>query len=396
VAAPQSPHAQPSVGSIPNPPFSSSSEKPVGGDGGSKPSSGRGSGNICSTTDGIFGSTDGKLILVSFGYELETTTVDDFDLVQEVLPPLEAAFTNYLLPLLFEGECSDDDGVVASVSSSGSSLGHRGLRRLGQFVGISALPDDLPILDVVCSKALKAEGNVCTVMLGELRLYLNEDRRLSVESDVKDALKEGMENNAFNSAEERIVRVGYLDLASVDTSIQGGGNGNPPSGGGGVNSILVGFVVVAAAGTILIGVLFAYRRRSRNQQHNMAFPLNSGFSSSLPDTPDSGASSKNSMIANRGTGLGQTENAAADEASTTSVYLEGSDAGGGGGSALPPSALTQAIDDDDNQIYNLRSPTDDSVYIEENGDLFKSSDTTTVVHDNKSPHNSGRGKDYFV
>lgn len=345
------------------PPYSESVDSPTSGggnngsedgSGNNKPTSGGNSNNepsgsssaVCSTTDGDFGSQDGRLVSVSFGYELETKPVNDFVLFQEVLPPLEAAFANYLLPIFFEDDCSSKSGQNGVAG-----------RRL-QVVGISALPDDLPILDIVCS-TLKDDGNDCLVMLGEISLYL-DGRRLSSEDDVRKALKKGMRKGEFVEADERIVRVSYVDLAVVDTSFTGGPNGNSGVGSadGGISTVLVGLVVVAATGFILIGAMIAYRRRSR-QNNSGEDPLD--VPSSGPDSPDS---DKNSMLVNNGTGLDETENGEAQSETMSSVYMDSiSDAATAGLSR--PNAVNTAGLADTAPEEELQSPADDSVYLDD-------------------------------
>lgn len=274
--------------------------------------------------------------MVSFGYELETTPVSETVLQEEILPTLEHAFNDFLVPLLFADQCS----------------GRRSLsRRLG-YVGISARPDDLPIVDVVCG-TLKDEGNRCRVILGELSLYL-DSRRLNEEDEIREYLKRGMKDDEFVGAEERIVRVSYVDLSTVDTSVTFGQGPEDSSDEEGVNALLVGFVS-AFAGTILIGGILAYRRR-RKKEHDGAVSVHSGPESLHQNS----LTEKGSNETDPHNGTEEDDDGEEEAASSTaSVYLEHD----------TPSTLkmTDSMLDSttlDNTILGVQSPTDSEVYLD--------------------------------
>lgn len=282
---------------------------------------------------------------VSFGYELETTPIDDGVLTGEVLPALENAFTEFLIPILFTNRCSESRHLRVELQ----------VRRRLVFSGISARPDDLPIMDLRCTK-LDAQGNDCSVILGELTLFL-EDRRLSDEDDVRDSLAEGMENDSFLDADSRIVRVSYVDLDILDTGVDYGQQpiqAEPRS----VNALLVGFVI-AAAGTILLGGLVAYRRRRQRQFAGISI---TSIACDPPSDTERGTGDPSPTSSN--------ENKATDDSeadpSESSVYLENETSTPASKPAAKPSG---SLLDDSSPIDQAVSPSDSSIYLSETGSL---------------------------
>ena len=156
----------------------------------------------CVTQGNLFGSSEGDPRFLDYGYELETRP-DEIpgSMSAIVLPPLEVAFNNFLLPELFPQNCSNDGAIPI-----------RGLLVLG----ISALPADEPRPEVVC-KGPTAPGNSCLFMRGSLIAFVDENEDLEpLEDRVRARLKVGMDANAFVSTHPSIVRVTY-----VETGIDG-------------------------------------------------------------------------------------------------------------------------------------------------------------------------------
>ena len=87
----------------------------------------------CETTDGVFGAVDGESVSVDFAYELQVSGEDQSNLsIQDnILPSLEKAITDSILPVIFKDECD---------RSNGRRL--RFQRRL-EVIGISQYPDDI-------------------------------------------------------------------------------------------------------------------------------------------------------------------------------------------------------------------------------------------------------------
>jgi len=215
----------------------------------SKPTSIVAPSSACETEDGFFGSLVGSQVIVSFGYELETDPGTQGDLISDVLPPLEKAFNDFLLPTLFPAEC-------------GTSRRLDMARRRLLIRGISARPDDSPMDDVVCSQ-VKVVGNNCVVIFGELSLLVDDQRRLNDERKVQDSLKQGMEDDVFISAHESIDRVTYVDLGGNPAKSDGGTDSITQSDDG-LNGILVGFVVAAAGTALIVTTAIVYRRRKNS------------------------------------------------------------------------------------------------------------------------------------
>ena len=155
----------------------------------------------CETSAGIYGSTQSTPLTVSYGYELETTPLSIPELQNDVIPPLEIAFNNFLLPNLFPGVC----GQVSA------------RRRRLAVRGISTVPADVPIVTVPCQTPKKDTANDCVFVRGRLMLYTDESGpREGYTNTVRNGLEFGMSNDAFVDAHNSIVKVTF-----VETDING-------------------------------------------------------------------------------------------------------------------------------------------------------------------------------
>jgi len=153
----------------------------------------------CETNGGVFGSNGGNQLTVGYGYELETDPVTAGELTQQVIPALEIAFNNFLLPDLFPGICAQ----VAA-----------GRRRLA-VQGISTMPDDRPQFGIPCQTPKTETGNDCVYIRGQLMIFTDEiGTRQQYIDTIKSGLKLGMTNGAFNDAQESIVKVTYVEADS--------------------------------------------------------------------------------------------------------------------------------------------------------------------------------------
>ena len=212
----------------------------------------------CQTISGVYGSLDGTRVGVSFGYELETVSVGEEELLFEVLPALEVAFSDYLLPFIDPGRC-------AAVSSRRLFLYSNTNEQsdMLEVIGISSRPDDLRVNS--CSE-LSVPDDKCSIFRGELSLYVID---IAANSAVVAATREnlivGFENGAFNDADERIVRVSFVDLSQREPANPIESEEEPPGNatGGSSNTILIAVVtIVAAIVLLLLGAAVMYRRRS--------------------------------------------------------------------------------------------------------------------------------------
>lgn len=85
----------------------------------------------CESTDGAFGAIDGATsVVVGFSYEVEVSGEESDDSIEDsILPPLEKAIVDSILPALFKDECDK------------SARRLRFQRRL-EVVGLSKYPSD--------------------------------------------------------------------------------------------------------------------------------------------------------------------------------------------------------------------------------------------------------------
>ncbi|GKY91294.1 hypothetical protein MPSEU_000101800 [Mayamaea pseudoterrestris] len=216
----------------------------------------------CQTINGVYGSLDGVCVGVVFGYALETISIGDDELLYEVMPTLEVAFNDFLLPFLDPDHCQLNT----------RQLSHIDERHLLAVIGISSHPDDLRVEP--CSQKMNV-GNNCSVFRGELSLYMVGFAATSaVVVETKKHLIVGFNVGAFDSADARIVRVSYVDLA------QGEGSTNPiesqeepPTQAEGKSrlaliSVLTVFAVLAL---LVFGATIAYRHNAEESSQRRQF-----------------------------------------------------------------------------------------------------------------------------
>ena len=224
----------------------------------------------CQTISGVYGSLDGTRIGVSFGYELETVPVGEEELLFEVLPALEVAFSDYLLPFIDPGRCASSSSRHLFLYSQANEPSD-----MSQVIGISSRPDDLKVNS--CSKLSWPEDD-CSIFRGELSLYVVD---IAANSAVVAATREnlivGFENGAFIDADERIVRVSYVDLSQDEPTNPIESQEEPPGTGktgGSSNTILIAVVtIIAAIALLLLGAAVAYRRRAASSDTQRQFEV---------------------------------------------------------------------------------------------------------------------------
>ena len=192
---------------------------------------------------GEIGSTDTQLV-IGFGYEVENSSGDTEG---ELIPALEAAFSNAILPELFPESCA----------------GRRRQRRL-RTSAVSSNPEDIIFQDIKCAK-IYAATNECVVVEGELTLFIDGPVDQE-EAEILSILKTGMENGDFDNVHDGIVRVSYLEIGTIAPPVIG----NPeatlapePASREGNNALIYGLVGGGAA--VLIGLAaFVWRRTHRD------------------------------------------------------------------------------------------------------------------------------------
>jgi len=153
----------------------------------------------CETSGGVFGSNSGNQLTIGYGYELETDPITLSTLTNQVIPALEIAFNNFLLPDLFPGICAQ----VAA-----------GRRRLA-VQGISTVQADLPQFGIPCQTPKAESENDCFYMRGRLMIFTDEiGTRQQYIDTVRNGLELGMTSGAFNDAQENVVKVTYVEADS--------------------------------------------------------------------------------------------------------------------------------------------------------------------------------------
>ena len=323
--------------------------------------------DICATIDGVYGSLGGKPEIISFGYELETMplSIDGFEALSK---NLEHTFIDYILPVLFPTKCM---GLARRLDVSFR-------RHLSEIVGVSARPDDVPFPDTSCSSEdLQAPDNFCIVMKGQISLFVRSGEfELEREKGrVEEALQRGMDDGIFADSDDDVVRVSYVGMEAFSNDDRGDKADpifEPNSGkiGGGI----VAVVVLVAASSLLIGALIAYRQHKKRQIANGLVLVGTGTSGDTEDTlvldragDDKGNAFKDAEVSDI-------------QSEQFSVYIDdkpisvvpdtdkefsGSEANDVG--KLDPVETNGLGDEPTN---DLRSPTDESVYLtEEEPDL---------------------------
>jgi hypothetical protein len=210
----------------------------------------------CATEENkLFGSSDGDRNILEYAYELETNpNLILGSLSSDVLPELEVAFNDYLLPILFPETCA----VSKSSSTSTNRLGQQ--QRNLQLMGLSAAPNDVPEPQIPCQRQVES-GNTCFFIQGSLILYLKGNMDVhDLDQLVRDSLEEGMRKDVFLQAHPSIVRVTYVDTNSL---IEGDINGSSDELERGQESDnnLVLPIVLASTACVMVAVGVAVFRR---------------------------------------------------------------------------------------------------------------------------------------
>jgi hypothetical protein len=217
---------------------------------------------MCQTVNGDFGVREGVRVGLPFNYELETVPLTSIEREKEVLPALETAFNDFLLPFVFASECGSPSKprLLFSIHSR---------RHMLQAVGISSQPKDLLIEGLSCENVTAPE-NDCGIYRGELGLYMaNVGADADTIIGAFKQLKLGLDEGVFDSVDRRIVRVVHLDLGDMDPSDPYQSEENPPDTDSDSGTMMFA-IVAAAAGAVLvsIGALLVYRhKRERPEDH---------------------------------------------------------------------------------------------------------------------------------
>jgi hypothetical protein len=236
--------------------------------------------NVCESRDGNFGSFDGESSILSYGYEVETTAVTQDELLYTILPALEVAITNVLLPVFFDGCYRRRHLTSAQIDEI---TDRRRPRRL-QMVGVSSLPVDVPLQEMKCKSF--ARGNSCSVVRGDLTLHFSDLEELESETKlIRKVLRQVLDGGALDEGvHESIVRVRYVDVSAL---LDNGDGDNSPNASATTSSqpserlgssFVVGLVLAAAASVFIVGMVFAHRRRQHRlrRRSSRGEPVSSG------------------------------------------------------------------------------------------------------------------------
>jgi hypothetical protein len=197
----------------------------------------------CQTQSGFFGSLTNNSYVVEFGYELETNPSVEGKLEDDVLPVLENIFNTFLLPVVFPSECGRSDGSTQDLF----------------ILGITTRPDDQILEEFEC-RQVEVAGNICRVVLGELTIFIDDERRREVRDLILETLRSGMEDDSFVVTHKSIERVSFVELGDLYAGLE---VGEPSSSIGGNNNdgLRVGLVLAAAGAALLVIGALVYRRR---------------------------------------------------------------------------------------------------------------------------------------
>ena len=205
---------------------------------------------------------------VPFVYEIETNSdYSDEEMNGNILPKVEQAMGDGILPLIFD-ECASDDGDD-DVSTLLSFVGEH-------IMGIAASPPDLAISDETasCSVIQPQLGNSCTVVEGIMTVYVpQKDTDISeTDNDViimatQDAIREVMESGMLDDGaiHESIESVSYGQDGSYQPTVTLGTDENEPNEGGGGS---LAYIAIAG-GAVLVGAVLAIvgaKMRSRQDE----------------------------------------------------------------------------------------------------------------------------------
>eukprot|EP00978_Attheya_sp_CCMP212_P019630 scaffold55259_cov58-Attheya_sp.AAC.1 len=185
---------------------------------------------------GSFGVSTGNAIQITYNYEIETSTTDTNKLVDFIIPALEKAVSDKLVPLFFGGlnECGSNGERMLQQEQ-------QHLQRRLRLVGLSGNPPDSEIdggESVVCTAKLVrpkagivddatsattrnifrntvSSTKMCKVVEGKSTLYVVEYDRSAIghveKEQAVNAIKEGMDGDEFISSHPDIVNVHFID-----------------------------------------------------------------------------------------------------------------------------------------------------------------------------------------
>jgi len=215
-------------------------------------------------------------------------------LTNEILPKLEVAISDSLLPVLFEDECGGDIGRTSdridpppqSGGNPASPNKRRQLQEEQEVVALSALPPDVAVLGEACQVIIPEGQNTCTVVEGELTLRVTGDTTDTspLEEQTRSVIREGMgPTGRYRLADGRIVRLAYAPQVIPESTEPEGFSDKSNESSIPVYPFIIAALVVVA----LIGGLLFYRRRLQTRDHQSydedGNPMGDGVDSGYDD-----------------------------------------------------------------------------------------------------------------
>ena len=108
--------------------------------------------------------------------------------------------------------------------------------------------------------------NSCNVVDGGLSIFI-DGAPSDEEQTILATLKQGMDDNEFNSAHPGIIRVTMIDLSAVNPAQEDEGNGAAPADTDKPPNRALIFSLIAGFTTILLALAaFAWRRRQKEEE----------------------------------------------------------------------------------------------------------------------------------
>jgi len=221
--------------------------------------------------DGSFGTITGSSeeVLVDYDYEVETTATEQSNLV----PAVERAINNALLPLLFSDLCSDDENTRRMLLEEGIRLdGQSGIRRLQtEIVALSPNPlDSIQTGDICLNEGSIGPGNSCSVIRGRLSLYgvfPTQDSIARSRAEVISAIRLGMEDDAFVSVHPSIVRLFFVERNTTIPQIESPNQVRSVEIRADSDGPFPWVVAASVASLVIFGTVVGWRKLRRNKEN---------------------------------------------------------------------------------------------------------------------------------
>eukprot|EP00550_Attheya_septentrionalis_P000096 CAMPEP_0198289186 /NCGR_PEP_ID=MMETSP1449-20131203/7469_1 /TAXON_ID=420275 /ORGANISM="Attheya septentrionalis, Strain CCMP2084" /LENGTH=649 /DNA_ID=CAMNT_0043987483 /DNA_START=219 /DNA_END=2168 /DNA_ORIENTATION=+ len=226
---------------------------------------------------GTFGVTGVTSLMVRYLYEmqLDPNEVQMNQVRSQVVPEVENAITNTLLPVLFQEACNP------SSSNNLSRMLTQQRRRLDKtaLVGFNSRPVDVISTDAVCQSSDPQDSTFCVLVNGSLLLYSNETNAnlTAFETDTLDAISNAMDKGDYNDVHPAIQSVTFRPLVAPQDVTPS------RSSRRGLDAFQITMIVLSVILVVGVAVYFFWDRRRRRTQD---FNKNDGSFSDSDDEQD--------------------------------------------------------------------------------------------------------------